>query len=333
MRAVPEWANEPVDPRKFDRNAVELPRYADIERTFESQIHKGITGFQRGDLDRTELVRQFKRNLQNAETEAFVAGRRARGDTRSDISDAEAKMLSGRHSRNMRYFNRFVGDMEVGRGKMDYFDRGSMYAKSLWSLYTRGETTDWEDPTAENNRYYWVMDVEAEHCKSCIERAKKSRENDGFSYDELCELGWPGENTDCLTECRCHVKVVQKRTVHPDRFDDATPAATPEKGVQDLIDMLGGENMPLRLPVAGVPSVKLEPSVVEASVTQSQDPEQLSKLLPMVPKTLTNPAQVIDAGNIRHYLGYGMHIAVGRGLDGLWRILYMLLFGEGEKAA
>jgi len=333
MRQTPEWAGDPLDPRKFDRNAVEIPRYAEIERRFESEIHDGIMKFQRGEIGRDDLVRTFKNNLQRAETEAFVAGRRAKGNNRADITDAEAKMLTGRHSRNMKYFNRFVRDMEAGRGRMDYLKRGSMYAESLWSLYTRGETVDWDDPTGENWRYYWAMDVEAEHCKSCIERAKISREKDGFSYDELCELGWPGENTDCCTKCRCHVEARKKRTIQPDRYKDATPAENPEQGVLDLVNMLGGDAMPYRLPVAGVPSAKLDLLTVENSIASSHDPEQLGKLLPMVPKTLTYPADVIDAGMVRHYLGYGLHVAIGRGLDGIWRILYIMLFGDERKDA
>lgn len=334
QRVVPDWSSEDAAPRKFNRNAAEIPRYSEIEGRFARQVQTVVSNLAAGQIDRGEAMDRFKEHLTDAETEAFVAGRRARGDTRSELNPEEEQMLDGRHARNMKYFSGFADDVQRGSGKMDYDRRAGMYAKSLWSIYTRGETSDWQDPAEQNARYYWVLDPDAEHCSTCLERAAKSRENDGFSWEELTAIGWPGERTECGPHCRCHIRVVKKSVVLPERFDDMAAAATAGQGRGDIEDILGGPHMPLKIPAAGVPYVSLRPEVVDQSLDRAgEGSDELAKLLPLIPQVTTKPVQVFEQDDFRLYVGDKISVASQRDEDGLWKVILVLLNAEPKRAA
>lgn len=326
MRTAPEWAGDRVASDKFARNKAELPRYAEIEARTEDRLRRIVGDLQRsGDVPAAQ--REFARVMRDAENQALVAGRRARGDTRTEISAAEAKMLAGRHSRNMRYAAKFFRDVTSGAGVMDYGDRAAMYAQSLWSIYSRGETTDWENPEAENARYVWVLDVDAEHCATCLERAGTSRAQGGLTWDELSEMGWPGEGTDCATRCRCSIEVRRSSTVLPERLRTASVAPDAASGLSRLEDLLGGPQMPLRAPGAGVPFVRVTPPAVNASISASPDPEILARMLPLIPVALARPAMVtVVSPTTRVYDGEGLTITISRNPQtGIWEMILVSL--------
>jgi hypothetical protein len=327
MRQAPQWGGDPLQRDKFAQNSIEIPRYAQIERGFSGQAQTVVTQFQSGSIDRATAMNRFREHLQEAETAAFVAGRRSRGHASMEITDAEASMLAGRHSRNMRYFSGFLDDVEDGAGRMPYGKRADLYAKSLWSLYTRGETTDWEEPENVAARYYWIMDPDAEHCRDCIERAKHSRDNDGYSWDELVEIGWPGENTVCMVNCRCHVQTVKRKVLVP--VEDRMPAETPEQGTEEFIEMLGGPGLKVRMPAAGVPSVGLTPELLVQLFRGFNSPEettQAAMLLPTVPGVLAKPSLILPYGDdSRLYIGNGMTLRTDRRDDGLWYLVSLFL--------
>lgn len=327
MRQAPLWGADPLERNKFAQNSVEIPRYASIERTFSREAQTVVTQFQSGSIDRATAMNRFREHLQDAENAAFVAGRRARGHASLEITEAEAAMLAGRHSRNMRYFSGFLDDVEQGAGRMNYGRRADLYAKSLWSLYTRGETTDWEEPENQAARYYWVLDPDAEHCRDCIERAKKSRDNDGFSWDELVEIGWPGENTICMVNCRCHIQTVKRKIMVP--VEDRQPAETPEDGTEEFIEMLGGPALKVRMPAAGIPSVGLTPELLVQlfrGFPTAAETNEAARLLPTIPNVLAKPAVILPYGDdSRLYVGGGLTLRVDRHDDGLWYLAMMFL--------
>lgn len=334
MRTAPNWSGSPVADPKFDRNAVELPRYAAIERGFEAKAQGLVGQFLEGKIEKTELLRSFKTELQGAETNAYVAGRRARGEARSTISDAEAQMMQRRHERNMSFFRKFVSDMEGGRGRMNYGQRAGLYAKSLWSLYTRGETTDWEEPENANARYHWILEAGAEHCRDCIERTALSRKNGGLTWSELVEMGFPGDgDTECRTNCRCHIRPVAHSRLLPERIDDAQAAGSPEEGIEELKRLLGGPEMPLKIPGAGVPYISMAPETIVASMRRADrtgDAGELGRRMPLVPAVLARPDAVETVGDFRYYAGSGLIATTMRGDDGLWRLLALVLRGDQD---
>lgn len=319
-RQVKTWGFGSNPRNKFDRNAVELPRYASIERQFKSQGVRLVRAFENRDITKAQFIRGFRDALRDAETDAFIAGKRARGFMVTDLNEAELDMLAGRHSRNMRFAHSFANDIESGRGRMDYDRRVKLYGDSLWSIYTRAETVDWDDPDL-NARYYWILDPDAEHCTDCIDRAKRSRDNDGFTYDELSLMGWPGERTICQVKCRCHVRVVRKRVLVADRADDATIAPTGAEGIEVFAQLVGSDFM-LPIPASGLPFVKVDPEVVaEASKIDS-----LARSLPVVPKTLISPIDIqIPEPDVRVYIGPDVNAWVERSPeDGRWWLIGLI---------
>jgi len=276
----------------------------------------------------------MREKMQAAETEAFVAGRRARGNNSWEITEAEAAMLNGRNSRNMKYFGRFLDQIADGHldkpGSMPAMKRAKLYASSLWSIYNRGDVTDWAEPENQNARYMWVLDVEAEHCHSrngmvgCLERARQSRDQDGFTWDELIELGFPGENTPCMVNCRCHVQTIKgPRMVATTQTD---PAETPEKGLEQFIEAMGS-GMKARIPAAGVPSVGVTSTrLLEVLQDAGSSMDEVARRLPQIPNVLAYPAIVSQpTEDSRLYIGQGMTVKVGRDSRGLWEILSVLL--------
>lgn len=332
MRFAPDWGADPIVSNKFDRNNIEIPRYASIERRFSGQAQGIISAYQSGDLTRLQAMTQFKEALQSAENEAFVAGRRARGVASFEITDEEAAMLTGRHSRNMRYFGGFLRDIDGGKydsgrnGPMTPAKRADLYARSLWSLYTRGEATDWAEPENQNKRYYWVMDPDAEHCKDCLDRARRSRDQDGFTWEELVAMGFPGEGTVCMVNCRCHIQAVGARSLVP--RTSAEPADTPEEGVEELVTMLGGPGLKVTMPASGIPSVGLTPELLSQILRGFQNQDTMleaARSLPLIPSVLAKPTVVADHGLDRFYGGQGMTLKVSRNDDGLWMLTGFLL--------
>lgn len=319
-RIVKPWGfgHNPGD--KFARNAAELPRYASIEREFKRKGVQLVRAFEDRTLTKSQFIRGFRDLLRDAETDAFIAGKRARGHMVTDINRAELDMLAGRHSRNMRFAHAFADDIEQGRGRMDYDRRVKLYGDSLWSIYTRAETVDWDDPDL-NARYYWILDPDAEHCPDCIERAKKSRDNDGFTYDELSLMGWPGEKTLCQVKCRCHVRVVRKRVLVADRAEDAEIAPTGAEGV-DILSQLIGSDFMLPIPASGLPYVKVDPTVVD----QAAKIESLARSLPVVPKTLIHPVDVhVPEPDQRLFIGPDVNVLVERSPeDGRWWLIGLI---------
>lgn len=340
-RAVPAWANHPAFSKKFDRNMDEIPRYARIEQSMAREAQKVISALERGDLDKKGAMAAMRDSLREHETAAFVAGRRARKDLRDYLTEGEEAMLAGRFSRNMKYFSGFCDDVLEGRGRMPYAQRAEAYAKSLWSIYTRGESAEWADEDQRFFRYVWVLDVEAEHCKDCLLRAAESRNKGGFTWDELSALGWPGENTRCLYNCRCHIRRV-RIPIDDERYRQSIPSEpkeipreTARAGYERFLEQIGEPDRPNRLPAAGVPFVIGTREAIARSVADQPSPglqEALLMFLPLVPDILKAPKIVLESGSMRIYSDALLVIAIQRGLDGLWRTYKVSLAPEFVQA-
>lgn len=358
LREAPSWAADPASAQKFERNFVEIPRYVEIESGLKGVSKQVISKLAGNVYSKDEAMAMFAKSLKESETLAFVAGRRNRHDLRPTLTAGEIKMLDGRHSRNMKYFSNFCDDVLAGRGRMDYMRRAEMYGESLWSIFTRGESSNWEDDH-DGYRFMWVLDPDAEHCATCLERAKLSRERGGFTWDELVEIGFPGEGTDCATRCRCHIERFRgaARVQHPAaNLPQPKIADSPAAGFKTFEELMGDSTEP-ELPAAGVPFVrakgdlltrsvaveaKAEPSVVadlerrsdlvEAikSLPEPKPAEELLQRLPFVPYTLRQPDKVVNVHNVdsgnpqRIYVGNGLAIVAERSMGAWWLILLML---------
>jgi hypothetical protein len=63
MRNAPAWAAAPLSPEKFDRNAIEIPRYAAIERQFSADAQDLVAAHGRGEISSSDLRARFNLEL------------------------------------------------------------------------------------------------------------------------------------------------------------------------------------------------------------------------------------------------------------------------------
>lgn len=195
---------------------VEKRRYTDLEARFRRELKERWAQVDTQNLrDLRQFEKWFKRKLQEYQAEAALLAKRARGDN-TPLSDAELRFLHGRYSEQMRYFKRFIEDVKAGRGRMHYGHRLDLYAKDLWGLY---QIVYWSGQVYTiGRRYLWVLS-DAEHCEDCIKRASESRAKGGYTWEELMEIGLPGEGkTRCLNNCQCSIVEVAERRFRPQAF-------------------------------------------------------------------------------------------------------------------
>ncbi len=85
--------------------------------------------------------------------------------------------------------------------------------------------------------------------------------------------------------------------------------------------------MPLSIPAAGVPYVRVDPGTVAESIATAPDGSAVASRLPLIPQILTKPAEVVDAGELRIYKGQELSIATARNDRGVWEIVKILQSG------
>ena len=258
----------------------------------------------------------MRTHLQEAETHAFISGKRAQGTKALAILPAEQRMLDGRNSRNMRYYSRFLSQISEGTTIMPIDRRADMYAQSLWSIYNRGQAgVSWMNPNADA-RFAWVMDPAAEHCQSCLERFQLSIREKGLTWDQLIEIGFPGEQTDCGVHDRCHVQQIGK-----------PKGPTPDDPTERLLNaIVTGDDSPIPITVAGMPPVALEPARMAQSIATAGTAPKMEAFIDQIPSmldTLLKPRLVYPMGeDMRIYEDkYGKKIEVQRLPSGIWTIL------------
>lgn len=323
-KKIPPWSTHKLESTKFHRNESELPRYVKIEKVFAVHAKRIVRDYAAGRIDKKQAMAQFREHLNTAETHAFISGKRASGSKVLFVTPAEQKMLNGRHSRNMRYFSNFLNDIRDGKTRMPIMRRATMYAKSLWSLYNRGQGgIDWTDPDP-NARYMWVLDFDAEHCEDCMRKYKRSIEQGGYTFDELIEIGFPGEGCACMTHCRCHIeKMSPKKGKKPD----------PSEGAPGMLlkHLLDGNNEAVPVGAAGLAKAYVSPASVAESIHALGSSTKASVFLENLPETLNltllRPASIEHIGeSIRVYNGYdGSQIRMERGPNGLWYVVDLIV--------
>jgi len=186
-----------------------------LERQFRRELQLRWQEYLRGERTLNSLADWMRENLPRYQVEAYRLGQRARGDYSGQLTEADKKFLHAEFSHQMRYFHRFLRDVRAGRGRMDYAQRLDLYGKDLYGIFM---TAYWGGlPYTVGRRFYWMLGRDAkgrpiEHCPDCIERAWRSRQQGGFTYEELVKMGLPGTGkTRCLNNCRCWIKEVGTR--------------------------------------------------------------------------------------------------------------------------
>lgn len=182
---------------------VERARYASTENAFRRYSQRQLDLYLRGDVTERTFLKEYSHELYRYQTKVFMLGRRSAGRIDSALTDADRKYLHGQHSQEMKFFHNFVKDMRTHSGRMDYRHRMDLYALSGHSLYIRGSV----QAMPEVARWLWIVNILAEHCEDCLARERLSREQQGFTVEELeTTIGYPGERTRCGNRCRCTLR-------------------------------------------------------------------------------------------------------------------------------
>lgn len=316
------------------RNDIAMPKYRAIEEVFGREVQETIQKFQNGEISRHTAVRQFSHGLREAQHSVFRAARFIwkRSDAPA-ITKAEAQMLAGRHRHQMRYFSRFLDDVAMGRGRMPYLQRAKMYAESLWSIFQRGEVADWNNPNRQK-RYFWHLDISGvEHCQDCLDRARVSRRVGGYTWDELVEIGFPGDGTtQCGNSCQCHLSVAKSyKKIDPQRREQLVneirgiapdvPKALAKEIARKAYEFEEG------IPAAGVALVRVNPATLMSILAENPG---IIYQLDAVRRVLESPGRLLSDGGIRRYLGSGLQITLFRE-GGLWWLGMIAVIAEAER--
>jgi hypothetical protein len=194
----------------------EKARYTRLEKQFRQELKRAWERVKpENERSLREFERWFKRKLQEYQAETYLIAKRIRGDY-TPLTQEELRFLHGRYSEQMKYFRRFIEDVRAGRGRMNYALRLDLYAKDLWGIY---QSAFWRGQVyTVGRRYLWKLS-EAEHCEDCVKRAAESQAKGGYTWEELVELGLPGEGkTRCLNNCKCTIVEVRERHYVPQPF-------------------------------------------------------------------------------------------------------------------
>lgn len=184
---------------------IERARYAKVEDAFRGYLQRLMRGYIGGKVDRETLLREFSTNLHKFQSVAYNQGRRTAGDVSDKLTDADMKYLHGQHSLEMRYFHKFVRQIDAGKGRMPYKIRMDLYGLSGWTLYVRGFVRSLDG--GRGMRFHWIRNILAESCPDCVKREAISKEIGGFTVAQLeGRIGYPGQYTRCGSRCQCRLE-------------------------------------------------------------------------------------------------------------------------------
>ena len=172
----------------------------DLEEMNE-RMQKTLEEFQAGTRTRGSVEWWMKRDIRYFYRRAYKEGLRT-GGKYEELTKADERELVKARYKEYRYLKGFLNDIENERGTMPYMQRMRMYADALPGLFWLGMVNA---NLSDMRRIKWVLD-EAEHCETCIELENRVWTPRQFIawYNEHHIL--PGENTKCLSNCKCHLE-------------------------------------------------------------------------------------------------------------------------------
>jgi hypothetical protein len=283
-------------------------QYRQLEQATSKELQRIVRQFQQ--TPSPGLEQQFMSTLKDAQKKALLLGKGTNRLTPADIAVLQMRWI---HQR--KFAKKFFDDMRNGRGVMDYGRRANLYAQQLWALMNRGRIGN--VTASKDTRFEWVLDPFAEHCSDCLARAKQSKDQGGFTLDELTVMGYPGETTLCGVNCRCRVIKVK-----------APPT------VQDPRINWGGVILESMLPAAGLPFVLLTREALEESQArfpgQGEAFNQSLERLPMLMAYPTKIDQNLDLDRFT-YIGPAGTAVVDRNENGVWQLMAFMPNQEEEN--
>ncbi len=249
------------------------------EEDFRVELQRQGNRYQAQQITEEEFTQWFSRRCIRAQSQAFHAGKRYRGDY-SPLNQEEVKFLHGQHSQQMKYFRKMLKAYKDGTAKMPFLQRLDLYGLDTYAIFLKALYGN-ADALA---RFFWRLG-NAEHCNGCIWRATESLRRGGFTKAELDgDIGYPGDgHTECINHCECELveaggKRVGKRFTKPlnDIKDEAEPPQVTNIPVKEVI--VEPDYSKLKIAIAENVIAKL-PTGMQKTATKAFE-ETLGKPLP-----------------------------------------------------
>jgi hypothetical protein len=191
-----------------------FPRFARLEAEFRRQLtdtFKTITT--NGEMSNRKIKKIFRIFY----TQAFQMGQAVSKGGISQklppLNKEDKRWLETYLRKEFDLWKKFMGDVRAKKGKMDYDQRKELYVQSLRSMYHSSRVI----ATPPMTLFYW-MTTPAEHCPHCLYLQAKSP----YIKENLPTVPASGD-TQCQSNCRCHLRAVQVTIVEYLRVKQKAP--------------------------------------------------------------------------------------------------------------
>lgn len=169
----------------------------DVER-FRGDMQDMLMKYRRGEMTHSQFAFHAKKAFSDMYTKAFGLGAQSSGMGDIGIRPSDRKWLDKFKKTEFGFLNKFIADMEKGKGSMDYSERLNMYVNTIDSLFDAGRVDAYPD---DGTKVYWRLGA-AEHCPDCIALAMRSP----FTPKTLPTTPRAGD-TRCLSHCKCSLSI------------------------------------------------------------------------------------------------------------------------------
>lgn len=153
-------------------------------------------------IERSMAEYRLKREIRTFYRQGYQAGKRMANNF-TEESAWDLKELMRLRRDDFKYLRGFLDDIDAGAGKMKYTQRMKMYADALsgpfWLAFAGGNKSSLR-------RIKWVVNYEAEHCDTCLKLGGRVWTPESFIQWYKKTKILPGENTICLSNCKCHLE-------------------------------------------------------------------------------------------------------------------------------
>ena len=196
-----------------------IAAYDNTQKRFRTALNDLFQSYQNSEITAADFEKAFRNEIKSAWADAYEAGVGAAGSP-FGVYDEDLAWLKGDQAEEFKYLKGFVADMEAGEGTMDYEDRLGLYVNTLDSIFSHAQV----ESSPDNVEIWWELDPDTSRsCATCLERGDP--DNNPWTKDTL--PGVPGDGCECLGNCRCHLRIVQK-TEAPEPSDQTVWAVAPQ---------------------------------------------------------------------------------------------------------
>lgn len=203
----------PLSVRKVHKGqakAIWKYEFKKLQKRFENALVKEFTKFIKNEINKTELYRKvvnihkyfyvkaFQYGIMSMGIEKFVKKDRTGLPV---LDEKEQKWLNKLIEEDKKYLIKFIEYVSKGAQKVSISyikNRAKYYKETLQVAFDASKIS----LTPEGIALYWVVDIHAEHCESCLWLEKQSP----FLPENLPTLPKAGD-TICKVGCKC--KIVQ----------------------------------------------------------------------------------------------------------------------------